>query len=360
MTYFQNFNGMPVNGGGSADAANPNSVQTETNFTVQDLTTGGPLNLYALANPFDFAYPIISSGTVGGLGVSSMAGWYAYCSANMEFGATYGDQSAGGVIDNGQNFYGVTVTTDLTGVTNRSLGMISTTKSGYVAYGVALINKTGNTISNINMSFIAEIWRNNPNQQPVAFSYAVDLAGTNSLFSPGTPIISGDLQLTTVPGLGFSFPTSTNTVINNGALPANQLNLATNAMAVPGWSNNAALWLVWESQNPQGGAQALAIDNLSVSATVPLVPILPINIKPGSIRFIPAGGGGGSTPSASFSFTNVSGLSLSVLGTNNISAPRTDWPVLGQAVESPAGSGSYQFTNSAATNATMFYILRQP
>jgi hypothetical protein len=62
-----------------------------------------------------------------------------------------------------------------------------------------------------------------------------------------------------------------------------------------------------------------------------------------------------------FSFTNATGLSFSVLGTNNLTAPKANWPVIGTAVESPAGSGNYQFTNSLpATNGSLFYLLRQP
>jgi len=61
----------------------------------------------------------------------------------------------------------------------------------------------------------------------------------------------------------------------------------------------------------------------------------------------------------SFSFTNATGLNFSVLATNNIAAPVSTWPVVGQAVESPAGSGNYQFTNSITTNR-LFYILRIP
>jgi len=52
-------------------------------------------------------------------------------------------------------------------------------------------------------------------------------------------------------------------------------------------------------------------------------------------------------------------LSFSVLATNNLTDPRTSWPVIGQAVEGPAGT--YKFTNSApATNDLQYYILRQP
>ena len=61
-----------------------------------------------------------------------------------------------------------------------------------------------------------------------------------------------------------------------------------------------------------------------------------------------------------FVFTNATGLSFSVLATNNLAAPKANWPVVGAAVESPAGSGNYQFTNSATTNSQLFYLLRQP
>jgi hypothetical protein len=62
-----------------------------------------------------------------------------------------------------------------------------------------------------------------------------------------------------------------------------------------------------------------------------------------------------------FSFTNATGLGYTVLATNNIAAPVTNWPVIGTAVESPASSGNYSFTNSSpATNGAVYYILRQP
>jgi hypothetical protein len=61
-----------------------------------------------------------------------------------------------------------------------------------------------------------------------------------------------------------------------------------------------------------------------------------------------------------FSFTNATGLSFSVLATNNLAAPRASWPVVGQATESPAGSGNYQYTNSTPTNSQLFYMIRQP
>ncbi len=71
----------------------------------------------------------------------------------------------------------------------------------------------------------------------------------------------------------------------------------------------------------------------------------------------------GSTISAGkfiFGFTNAPGLSFTMLGTNNVAAPVSTWPVVGLPIETPAGSGIYRFTNSIGTNATQFYLLRQP
>ena len=61
-----------------------------------------------------------------------------------------------------------------------------------------------------------------------------------------------------------------------------------------------------------------------------------------------------------FSFTNATGLSFSIRATNNVAAPQP-WPVIGTAVENPAGSGQYQATDpNPATNSSLFYILSQP
>ncbi|HUA67357.1 MAG TPA: hypothetical protein VMA13_02310 [Candidatus Saccharimonadales bacterium] len=63
-----------------------------------------------------------------------------------------------------------------------------------------------------------------------------------------------------------------------------------------------------------------------------------------------------------FSFTNVTGLSFSVLGTNKLTAPLATWPVVGSAIENPLGPGHFQSTapNSVTNSAQFFYILRQP
>jgi len=60
-----------------------------------------------------------------------------------------------------------------------------------------------------------------------------------------------------------------------------------------------------------------------------------------------------------FSFTNLSGLSFTVLGTTNLAFPLTNWTVLGTPVEGPPGY--YQFTDPQATNsANQFYRVSSP
>ena len=45
----------------------------------------------------------------------------------------------------------------------------------------------------------------------------------------------------------------------------------------------------------------------------------------------------------------------------NAALPLTNWTVLGPCVESPSGSGNYQFTDpQAKTNANQFYRVRSP
>jgi hypothetical protein len=61
------------------------------------------------------------------------------------------------------------------------------------------------------------------------------------------------------------------------------------------------------------------------------------------------------------SFTNLSGLGFTVFASTNAAAPFNTWSNLGPAVESPAGSGQYQFTDPQATNkAAQFYRVRSP
>lgn len=62
-----------------------------------------------------------------------------------------------------------------------------------------------------------------------------------------------------------------------------------------------------------------------------------------------------------FGFTNVTGASFTVFGTTNVALPFNQWSNLGPVLESPAGSGQFQFTDPQATNhPTRFYRVKSP
>jgi hypothetical protein len=68
--------------------------------------------------------------------------------------------------------------------------------------------------------------------------------------------------------------------------------------------------------------------------------------------------GSGSTR---FMFTNYTDTSYTVLASTNVALPVSTWANLGPAVESPIGSGHFQFTDPQATNTPMrFYRVRTP
>jgi len=68
--------------------------------------------------------------------------------------------------------------------------------------------------------------------------------------------------------------------------------------------------------------------------------------------------GNGSTQ---FNFTNVTDASSTVLASTNLTLPLGAWATAGNAIETPAGSGQFQFTDLQATNYPQrFYRVRSP
>src|ERR1019366_805783 len=214
QVYVQNFNSLPDPGGVSVNSIN-NPLD---NGTINGLA-------YSLANPFDFTYPVINNSYVGGLGLSTMKGWYGaadtlYAGVDgiTRFGAQNGDQSTGGVIDFGLN----DVNGGLVG-TNRALGLQTTSTTGSTAFALKLVNNSASTLNYINLSFLGELWRNNSGARTISFGYTLD--NTASSFVLTSQSISNS---TLVPALTISFPTAIVTTIVDGTQPANQVNLATN------------------------------------------------------------------------------------------------------------------------------------
>ena len=249
---------------------------------------------YSLANPFDFAYPVIANGYVGGLGLTngsvnivgtpgSLTGWYGAADTNAadgvdapngtgitRFGAQDGDQSTGGVIDFGPN----DVNDGILG-TNRALGLLSTGSTGSTAFGLKLINTSTNTLKYLNLSFIGELWRNNKASRTMSFSYAIDPTANSFVLQSEPENTNGTSPMPipgtiSVPSLAFSFLTNNGVqLLVDGTQPSNQVNLAANNLQLSSpWAPNAALWLIWSmNYYGQGTGNGYAIDNLNVSGT---------------------------------------------------------------------------------------------
>ncbi len=175
--YSQNFDSLPDPGATSVDSGNP--------VTIDGIT-------YSLANPYDFAYPASASGNNGGLGLPAMAGWFGLAdptaSVGVRFGASDGDQTTGGQISFGPE-----------NNANRALGLLATSTTGYTAFGLRLINGTGQTLHYINLQFAGEVWRQSDLAKTLEFYYFIDTTGTNTFSTNATAFI---------PALNVNFPTA--------------------------------------------------------------------------------------------------------------------------------------------------------
>jgi hypothetical protein len=78
---------------------------------------------------------------------------------------------------------------------------------------------------------------------------------------------------------------------------------------------------------------------------------------PGKLKNVTRLGNG----AVSFTLTNYSDMSFTVLASTNVALPFSQWSNLGTTVESPFGSGQYPFTDVQATNySRRFYTVEQP
>ena len=236
--YTQTFDSLPDPG--------PTSVNTANPVTINGVT-------YSLANPYDFAFPASATGGTGGLGLAALAGWYGLAdptaSVGTRFGATDGDQTTGGQISFGPP-----------SSSNRALGLLATSTTGYTAIGAKFINNTGTTLNFINLQVTGEIWRQSDKPKTLECYYFLDPTAVAPMSTQATAYL---------PAFNISFPTDSGDVGGvavDGTAPANQIVLAVTNQPISGWPPGAALWLVWEMADSTGKAQGLAIDNLSFAA----------------------------------------------------------------------------------------------
>ena len=213
------------------------------------LTTGGPYTQ-------NFNTLVTSGAANVWADDSTLAGWYA----TRQTGGTFTTYRASGGTDNAGALYSFGSGTSA----ERALGSISSGTPNTIYFGVRLVNSTGGTITGLNVGYTGEQWRNDGSttkNQRLDFSYQVSAAELTT--GPWTD----------VDALDFVAPVDAPAVAGATALDgnndANRRTLSgtiTGLNLVPG----AEIWLRWLDINDPGpgGDQALAIDDLSVSAVV--------------------------------------------------------------------------------------------
>lgn len=162
----------------------------------------------------------------------------------------------------------------------------------------------------------------------------------------GVVTASPSFSLTSIPDDYTWRAGITNITVNGSSLPAGAYNVSQTGQIMFYPAMSAGLLQSMGAKNIVVSSTGYSDDSVVQTITSLTKPVLSGTTINGS--------------TLAFNFTSATGLSFSVLGTNNLTAPVSTWPVVGTAVESPAGSGNYSYTNTAATNGMQFYILRQP
>jgi hypothetical protein len=305
--YTQNFDSLPNPGTNSVNTANP--------VTINGVT-------YSLANPYDFAFPVVASGSTGGLGIFALAGWYGSDVLLSRFGVTDGDQTTGGQLSFG-----------LTNSSNRALGLLATSTTGGTAFGVRFINGTAITLTRMNLQFTGEVWRQSDKSKTLQFYYFIDPTGTNSFPTNTTALISA---------LNVNFPTvsaDSGGVAVDGTSPLNQTNRSVLNQTITNWPPGAPLWLVWQMTDNTGKAQGLGIDNLSFSASIPLP--VPVDIQISGTNLL-------------LNWSGVAGQTYQLEYKNNLTDPA--WTPLGGPVTGTGGT--LTLTNDFGASPQRFFHLR--
>lgn len=145
------------------------------------------------------------------------------------------------------------------GDNNRSLGALSTNGAS-MAFGVALVNKTGRALQKVIIKFAGEVWRGSSRAQDVfSFSYGFSSSSLKNDNFLTSPEMQGFAELDLrAPVVGSNTPTdgkSEKNRIENSAVLKN-LN----------WLPNQTLFLSWRAEDAPGHGAGLGIDDFSLQA----------------------------------------------------------------------------------------------
>ncbi|WP_138505255.1 Calx-beta domain-containing protein [Nostoc sp. PA-18-2419] len=176
---------------------------------------------------------------------STISGWYA---TRTTYNAGSGTNNTGGLYSFGTS----------TTAVDRALGSIASASTGTIYYGLRLQNNTGSPITQLQVGYTGEQWRNSNNTSPqqLKFSYQTGSTLTSLITGTWTPVTS----------LDFTGPIASATVAAlNGNQSANRVVITpvTITLATP-IANGEEIILRWEDIDDGGNDHGLAIDDVSV------------------------------------------------------------------------------------------------
>lgn len=170
---------------------------------------------------------------------TTITGWY---SDETDYDASAGTSTAGALYSFGTG-------TD----SDRALGSLASGGTGTVFYGVRILNNTGSTITEFNVSYTAEQWRQTTAAaNTTAVSYQV--GATDLTSGSWTSVTSLDIT-------SLQAGTATGSLDGNDA--SNQSSLS--ATITTSVANGQEIWIRWVDSDDTGSDHGLAVDNFSIT-----------------------------------------------------------------------------------------------
>jgi predicted extracellular nuclease len=206
-----------------------------------------------------------ASGSATWTNNSTIPGWFhARTGTGTTIVANNGSSNAGNLYSYGCTDAVAPCNVTPNATTDRALGSLGSGNAGIgnLFWGVRLQNNTGSTITQLDISYTGEQWRNSAAAaQTVAFSYLV-----------GSPTVTGSLAEfqsagVAVPQLDFTSPVTGGSAGQlNGNLAANRVTLthSITGLSIP---SGTEIMLRWSDPDHSGADHGLSIDDFSVTAT---------------------------------------------------------------------------------------------
>ena len=228
------------------------------------------------------------------------------------------------VVTDGSANSGAVYNVGTTTANERAFGSLAS-GSTVPRFGASFSNNTGTSITSLTLAGVMEQWRVGDNAvvEVVAFEYSTD--ATDLQTGTWTPITNFDLV--------EKRTTTTVAAAVDGNLPENQTGI--NASINLAWSSGSTLWIRWSDVNATGADALLAIDDLSITASLTIVPSIEVTAPVTGAQW-EQGTTRNATWTASATNTNVK-----IEFTPNASAMPVVWSTVDETAVKVASAGTY-------------------